>query len=424
VLSRREFLGVAAALLGAVGIGVGHKKRRNANPRPTVVKAGVTMGHQDVRVHPVNEGITHGEQISLSNVGPWTLQGVAKGSESLSTLTSTQLSERISNYSGWGRPSYIPGSDYVYDNNPSNHGGVVPAGGMMIDGYFVAAGTWVAQFYDCSASGVIIEGDGSGAYSAFPGVMFRGCRMRGPYAAPGWLNQNGYNPGGPMWIVYCDIGAVSTAQADKCEVALASNTYSTSSTPGHLYVIRCYISNTTTHVFLNISGDAAIENLCGAVTDFGYGSTYHLNGIANSGAQTATLWLRNNAVLSQQSGSTQLTDVIQFAADDGAYLGGGTNLDGSSGYWVKDNYLGGAAYTLQLGYDKANTVDDVKHVHVVGNKFTTSLYANSGESGLAYKVPDFTNTLGAGGQGNEWSGNTWADGPNAGQTITAPPASN
>lgn len=284
----------------------------------------------------------------------------------------------------------------------------------MIDGYTIPAGTWVAQFYDLSSGGVIISGDNSGTSAAWPGVVFRGCRMRGGWSAPGWFNQNGQSPGGIIWIMYSDAGGKTLNQSDYCESIFESKGMGSND---KLYCIRNYLSNASTLVFLRNSGDAAIENYCAAVSDYG-DSSKHLNGISNSGGQTATLWLRNNMVLSQQAGSTQLTDVIQMAADDGAYLGTGTNFDGSTGYAITDNYLGGAQFTLQLGYDKANTITDVRNVHVTGNKFTTSLYPNSGSAGIAYKTPDFSN------YGNTWLNNTWADGANAGQTIAAPAAGN
>lgn len=355
--------------------------------------------------------VTHGDQLTMAKVGPWTVQGVSQGSETLNTLTGTQLAERISTFPGNARPSWIPGTDYVYNNSTSNHGGIVPSGGLTIDGYSVPAGTWVVQFQDCSADNIIIEGDCGGAGSAFPGVLFRGCRMRNAYTAPGFFNQNGQSPGGTIWMLYCDGGAVDTTHM--CESIFESKGLDTRD-KDRLYVIRCYLSLATTLVFLRNSGDAAIENFCEKVQDFGDASK-HLNGIGNSGGQTATMWLRNNMIMVQQAGSTQLTDVVQFAADDGAYPGTGTNQDGSSGYQIRDNYLGGAAFTLQLGVDKSNTAADVKGIVVTGNHFSQSLYTNGGSSGLGYKGPTW------GSLGNQWGSpgtdNIWVDGPNAGQVV-------
>jgi hypothetical protein len=354
--------------------------------------------------------VTHGDQLTVNHVGPWTLQGVAKGSEKLTALTATQLTERISTWPSDGRPSWIPATSYVYNDSVSNHGGVVPAGGLIIDGYFVPAGTWVAQFYDLSAAAVIISGNNSGTSAAFPGVMFRGCRMRGKYSAPGWFNQNGQSIGGVIWINYCDAGGdvQGAPPSNMCESIFESKGTGAND---RLYVLRSYLSVATTLVFLRNSGDAVIENYCRDVQDFG-DSSKHLNGIGNSGGQSATLWLRNNMVMVKRSDSTQLTDVIQMAADDGAYPGTGTNLDGSEGYTIKDNYLGGAAYVLQLGQDKSNTTTASVHsVNVTGNKFTTSLYPNSGQIGLGYKGPINWSVQGT------WSNNSWADGANAGQII-------
>lgn len=362
--------------------------------------------------------VTHGQELTLNHVGPWTLQGVGKGSEALSALNITQLSERLSTWPSDGRPSWIPSAAYVYDNNPTNYGGIVPAGGMLIDGYMVPAGTWVVQFRDLSASGVIISGDNGGTSAAWPGVVFRGCRMRGGWTAPGWFNQNAQSPGGVIWILYCDAGGVSLATGDYCETIFESQSNDTRGND-HLYIIRSYLSNATTLAFGRNTGDAFIENYGEGVTDYG-DSSKHLNGLANSGGQDATLWLRNHLIFPQESGSTMQNDVIQMAADGGAYMGTGTNaLDGNSlGYVIKDNYLGGANFVLQLGYDKANTVADVRNVQVTGNRFTTSLYATGGASGISYKNPDFSL------YGNTWSNNTWSDGPSTGQSISAPPPGN
>jgi hypothetical protein len=432
-MSRKEFLAFSAFLVasvfGIVGLlrqftSKGATPTASLEPETGTRTAGATVttdasasGGQAVKfatpgsVTVPGGAVTHGFDLSLATVGPWAVQGVAKGSETLSTLTSTQLQERLSTWPSDGRPSWIPGTPYAYNNNPTNYGGIVPAGGMMIDGYNVAAGTWVVQFRNFTG-GLIISGDNTGTSAAWPGVVFRGCRMRGGWGAPGWYNHNGQSHGGVIWIMYCDAGGKSLATGDYCESIFESKNYVAGRDKS--YVVRNYLSNATTLVFMRNNGDACIENYCQAVSDFG-DSSKHLNGLANSGGQTCTLWLRNHMIMAQQAGSTQLTNVLQMAADDGAYLGAGTNLDGSVGYAITNNYLGGAAFTLQLGYDKSNTITQVRNVRVTGNKFSTSLYPNSGSSGIAYKTPDFSN------YGNTWTGNTWADGANAGQTVPAPP---
>lgn len=348
--------------------------------------------------------VTHGEQLTLAHVGPWTFQGVAQGSESLSTITGSQLAERLSNWHA--RPSWIPGTDYVDTNASSNVGGIVPAGGMTIDGMTVPAGTWVVQNRTFTGP-IVIEGK-AGAAGPFVGVLFRGCRMRASFTAPGFYSQNAQSTGGAVRFHYCDAGGTSLAAV--CESAFESSHNLGAS--DRMYVLRCHISRVTSAVFLRNNGDAAIENYIREVTDFG-DPGFHLNGVANSGGETATLWKRNNIVLAKQTGSTQITDVIQFAADNGSYPGGGTNVDGSTGYQVLDNLLGGANYVLQFGRDVGRGTT-MANCNVAGNKITTTLYANGGESGLGYKGPlDWTSN------GNTWTGNTWADGANAGVAIAS-----
>lgn len=362
--------------------------------------------------------VTHGAQLSVSSVGPWALQGVPKGSE---TLTAFDWSSyRLSNWPGWGT-GWIPGTAYVYNNNPANHGGIVPAGGMVIDGYSVPGGTWVTQFYDFSNHGsMTIEGDVGNAYPPWPGVMFRGCRFRQALmAAPGIYGNGGHSNGGIIWFLYCDGGGTSVTLPNVCESVIESN--GVGSGRDHQYVIRCYLSAATTLAFGRNNGDAFIENYGETVIPYYTGTqwtTYHMNGLCNSGGQDATLWLRNNLAFSPQPpGAAEWhppNDVIQMAADGGAYPGTGLNMDGSRGYQIRDNYLGGADHTLQLGVDKGNTPAMVSSVVVTGNKFTTRYHANIGWTSVAYKVPSW------GVQGSAWSGNTFADDYGTGDWSPAP----
>ncbi len=382
---------------------------------------------------PPNSSITHGSQLTKNDVGPWALQKVAKGSELLQDLTPTG---RLSLHPNWGRPSWIPGTPYVNNNDPNNHGGIVPAGGLTIDGYFVPAGTWVAQFYNFKA-GVIIEGNYGGAGGSWPGVLFRGNRMRGNWGAPGWMNMNAVSNGGTVWITYSDAGGIAYVPPNICESIFESQ--NTSQLPGggndHLYLIRNYMSIASTLAFLRNNGDMATENYGEDVTRYYPDDTYHMNGIANSGGQTATMWLRNHLDFDPQPGTSPYykpqNDVIQMAADGGAYLGTGSNYDGTLGYQIRDNYLAGADHTLQLGLDKLNGPADVRNVVVTGNKFSTRWFPNSGAIAISYKNPLW------GSYGNTWTNNTWANdfgsgsgetgrqyptgnGPRTGQTIVAP----
>jgi hypothetical protein len=371
--------------------------------------------------------ITHGADLTINDVGPWKLQGVPKGQEVLQDLTPTG---RLSLHPNWGRPSWIPATPYVYNNNPNNHGGIVPAGGLTIDGYFVPAGTWVAQFYNFK-DGVVIEGNYGGAGGSFPGVLFRGNRMRGNWGAPGWVNFNAVSNGGITWLMYNDAGGTSYVPPNICESIFESKGYGNDK----MYVIRNYLTVASTLVFLRNDGDMAVENYGGDVTRYYPDDTYHLNGIANGGGEDATMWLRNHLDFDPQPGSSPYykpqNDVIQMAADGGAYMGTATNYDGTPGYQIRDNFLAGAEHVLQLGLDKSNTANDVRNVVVTGNKFSTKWFQNSGNTAISYKNPVW-NTL-----GNTWSNNTWfddygagtgltgrqypnGDGPRKGQQISAP----
>lgn len=349
--------------------------------------------------------VTHGDQLTLNSVGPWALQGVSKGSESLTFLD--PAGERISSYPGWGRPSWIPGTDYAYNNNPSNLGGVVPAGGMTIDGYSIPAGTWVVQFREFNNAGVIITGDSGGAGSAWPGVLFRGCRMRQNWGSPGFVNYNAESSGGISWFLFCDAGGIGYVPPNVCEGIIESQ--GVSPDRDKQYIIRCNLGITSNLAGGRNNGDAFIENYCRDVPRYYNDDTYHIGGLMNSGGQTATLWLRNNIDLSPQPGYPTNTlfkaqvSCVQMAADVFGYPGTGTNRDGSQGYQIRDNYIGGSDYSLQLGLDKANTSADVSRVVVTGNKFTTKWFEQSGRLGISYKNPTW------GVQNNVWSSNTWAD---------------
>jgi hypothetical protein len=204
--------------------------------------------------------------------------------------------------------------------------------------------------------------------------------------------------------MFCDAGGTSYTIPDITESIFESQGNGPND---RMYVIRCYLSIATTLVFLRNSGDAAIECVGEDVIGYYNDSTYHLNGIANGGNEAATMWLRNRLDFSPQPGDSPWwgpqNDVVQMAADNGPYLGAGTNLDGSTGYQIRDNFLAGAAHTLQLGVDKANTAADVRNVVATGNEFSTKYFENCGQTAISYKTPTW------GSYGNTWSGNTWAD---------------
>lgn len=99
--------------------------------------------------------------------------------------------------------------------------------------------------------------------------------------------------------------------------------------------------------------------------------------------------------LINDSPQSQATAAVYIAPDDGH----------QNNRIVTNNLLAGGAYTI---YGGDSTVTNIV---ITNNKFSTQRYAQSGYYGwAAYWWPNNS--------GNVWSGNTWYDGPNVGQTIT------
>lgn len=354
--------------------------------------------------------ITHGEQLTTSMVG-YTALGVTQAQ----LQTVNPGSTRISTYPGNAFPSWIPTTPYVYNNNASNHGGIVPAGGMTIDGFFVPAGTWVSQFQDYTA-GLTIEGSCGGAGSNWPGIVFRGIRFRQNSTAPGFFAENHScsNTGGKLWMLYSDMGGKGPADNQYNEIPLTI-----SMTPAVVY--RNYISYTSTGIQINTNDCLVAENYVEKLTLY-YGETgppaesgpKHLNGFTTNGGM-ANIRIERNKILLQspdEAGhSIGQTDALSFFQDFGSFPGTGTNDNGTVGYQVLDNYLGGGGYTIYAGLNAGKPTTSVKNMVMTGNKVTTQWWPNGGAVGpLAAAPPWGTN-------GNVWANNTWADGPKAGQTF-------
>ena len=73
-----------------------------------------------------------------------------------------------------------------------------------------------------------------------------------------------------------------------------------------------------------------------------------------------------------------------------------------------DNFVGGGAWTVYAGDGYGGGIPDSAGVHVTNNQFTTAYWPKGGAFGA------ITNT----GAGTTVTGNTWADGPNAGRPVT------
>lgn len=347
---------------------------------------------------PSNNSITHGEQLTVGHT-TYVALGISSGQLTIPSIPGRGY------FRGDTPLEFVPNQTYVYNDNPLNKGGIVPAGGLTIDGYDVPAGTYVAQFQEFTTD-FYITGSNS--------MLFRGCKIRGANRAPGyWNTAAGWT--GKLFIGYCDLGGLSAADADYNEEPIKVS----SGSGGVIY--RNHISYTTTGIQINTNGYSLIENYIEELAYYygpnpppGESTDKHLNGITINGGETCVRILRNNIVAQNPDGAGRAinqTDCISFFQDFGTFPGSGTNSDGSIGYQVHDNYLGGTGYCIYAGKNVGSAADSVQNMVITGNKITTQIYPNGGFNGYLAAAPSW-GTL-----GNVWSGNTWADGPNAGQTI-------
>lgn len=292
---------------------------------------------------------------------------------------------------------------YVYNNDPSNLGGIIPDGGLTIDGFPYAAGTYVFQFMDFSQAG-----DYMGLFDTWtPDTVFRGCRSRNSLGAPGFLSMQGF--AGTVAFHYCDIGCPSAAVvAGGSPVGLQM-----SGMTGNCRFYRNYISYTTTGIFPNVGGWAdVIENYIEKIT---LSTGAHLNGISFNGGNGAFRVLRNSVVVvtpDENGADINQTDCFAMFDDFGGYTAGGTNSDDTTGYFVESNYVGGTGYCLYLGVGSG--APQTKDLTFNGNLVTTSAYVNGGNYGPLTDAPAW------GQNGNTETGNKWADGITPGASLVTP----
>src|ERR1039457_1496567 len=290
------------------------------------------------------------------------------------------------------------GTTYVANNNYTNKGGIVPGGGLTIDGYAVAAGTEVFQFMDFPET--------FGFDSPGPSVLFRGCRIRGGASAPGFF---GTEAGGTwtssLYIHFCDLGGADPS-ANLAIVAIDVEQ------GANLRCYRNYISYVTTGIQPNMGTFCdVIQNFIEKLTNSG---TSHLNGISINGGNSNFLLTANRIVtaLNDDNGvQVNQTDCISMFQDFGTFPGTGTNSDSSVGYWVTNNYVGGTGYCFYIGQNAGTAASTVNNVHFNGNSVTTSSYSTGGNFGAATAIPAWSS------YGNTETGNLWADGASAGTSF-------
>jgi hypothetical protein len=115
--------------------------------------------------------------------------------------------------------------------------------------------------------------------------------------------------------------------------------------------------------------------------------------ISNGGSN---LIIRHNTLLDQLPPRKGASSAVSLYEDFGEI----THVS------ISDNYLAGGAYTLYpAGPSSADIV-------ITGNFFSTRYWPSGG-----YYGPVDSGYWDAAGAGNQWSGNSWADGPNAGNEV-------
>lgn len=344
--------------------------------------------------------VTHGNQLTVNNVGPWTLQGVAQGSENLVTVP-------VPGRGFWqiATPSeYAPTSTYVVNNNPTNRGGVVGVGGATIDGYSFPAGTVVCQFSDLSGSDISCQGQG-GQY------LFRGCRFR----SNGIGQSSQFNDFTSTYINalhYCDMGSLSANIADW------QGSFWKMIGGGPHRALRNYMTYQYVALQPNTNGFECIENYIDKITFYGgnsgppgNGGPLHIAAIGCEGGVSGFRIMRNRIFVPSPD------DLSQWVIANGATVamegtGGGTYTDCQ----VVDNYIAGANYAiLDFGEVAGQT-----NIVITGNTFTTMYWTGGGLSGIEQAGP---HPVPWGSNGNVKSNNTFQDDYGTGGTGSGTPLS-
>lgn len=379
-----------------------------------------------------NNVVTHGDQLTVNDVGPWALQAVTKGTETHQSVSLPargyfrfDTPDEFAPTGAW--PSNANDSNPSILNDPALHGGVVTGSPVSIDGYSIPVGTRIVQFRtfpdnsDFYAQGTTLK------------VLFRGCKFRQTSGSggAGLFNDNGAGAAQQIMMHYCDIGLTGRDLA-----AGAAGILHVKFLGGSNHrVLRNYHTLSSTFYQPNVVGCSFIENW---IDDFifYYGESgpsgtfgsdvWHMNGISSEGGQSVLTIKRNHILAPSPDGATGANGFTAagqsgYGTQPGqtGYLAGsnpgrivpqtdciaifaatGSNVGASPGsIIVENNLLGGSGVCLYAG----NANGGAQNIHVIGNKITTKWWTNGGNYGAITDVPVW------GSNGNYQSNNTWAD---------------
>ena len=379
-----------------------------------------------------NQPVTHGDQLTINDVGPWALQEVTKGTEAYQSVSGPgrgyfrfDTPDEFAPTGAW--PSSANDSNPATLNDSALHGGVVTGSPVTIDGYSIPVGTRIVQFrdfpdgYDFYAQGTALK------------VLFRGCRFRfsSGVGGAGLFNDNGASATQQIMLHYCDTGLtgrdVAANAAGLMHVKYLGGSYHR--------VHRTHSTFSSTFFQPNVVGCSFVENW---MDDFvfyygesgesgGFGSdVFHMNGISSEGGQSVLTILRNHILAPSPDGATGANGFTAagqtgYGTQSGqtGYVAGtnpgrvvpqtdcialfaisSSNVGASPGaILIQDNYLGGSGVVIYAG----NADSGAQNIHVIGNKITTKWWTNGGNYGAITDVPAW------GSNGNLQSGNVWAD---------------
>lgn len=376
--------------------------RTSARTQPDAV--GITDSASGVLVTGGMPGgnVTHGIQLTINHVGPWTLQSVAKGSETLTSSTppgGAGHAWSITSPSDYG----VPGGNYTYSLSSSNHGGTVPSGGVTVFGVFLPAGTIVCQFMDLSQGDFNCQGVG-GSY------VFIGCRFRNnDIGQSSQFNDNTATYTNRMF--YCDMGSTSSLIAD-----WTGAFWKAIGGTDHV-VLRNYFSLEYVTFQPNVPNCVFDENYVEQMVYYGSdagppgnGGSLHMAVLGCEGGGTGFRMRRNYVV-------PQCPDLEGNVFDNGAtFAFEGTNGSAYHDCQWLDNYLSGMNYVfLDCG-----EVAGATNIVITGTLVTTKYFTNGGASGCEQAGP---NPVNWGSNGNVKSGNNWSDDYGTGGNGNTPPSS-
>lgn len=355
--------------------------------------------------------VTHGDQLTPAHVGPWAVEGVAQGSETMTALTGPSRGywrfdtpDEFSSSAAW--PSNYNDDNPSLLNSATPRRGVVTGSPVMIDGYLIPVGTRIVQGY------IFPDGYDFYAQGTSLKVLFRKCRFRWTSGVSGAsiFNDSGSTSSQSIYLHYCDIGLTSIDPPNG-----SSGLMHVKHLGGANHrALRNYWTKTAC-VYQPNDGTATefVENYCddlfypyGELGTSGSGgsSIIHLNGLSVEGGANGLKIRRNRILWKSPDGSTGSTGSaagqIGYGTQPGQTGYGNGSAPGrkviqtdciaifaitsrNQNVTIEDNYIGGSGVPLYAGNADGNATGIV----VNRNKFTTKWWTNSGNFGTVTDQP-------------------------------------